>query len=56
MQSFDTVVQQERFDHRLETDLYFADLVARLGRKPLEMDRNGLGVWLVLPVNIDDLG
>ena len=56
MQSLDLLIKTENFDNRLETDLFLPDLTDRLGVASIEMERVGLGVWNVVPVNLDDRG
>ena len=39
-----------------ETDLHFPTLAVNLGENPIAMERVGLGVWNVIPVNVDEQG
>jgi len=56
MLSLDELLLKDRFDARLETDLYLPDLGEKLGAEPVEMERDGLGIWNIIPVNLDDSG
>jgi len=56
MQCLDDLIRNDAFDDRLETDLYLPDFATRLGEDPIEMERVGLGIWNVIPVQIDNVG
>ena len=56
MDNLENLLRADNFDARLETDLHFPTLSNNLGEDPIQMERVGLGVWNVVPVNVDEQG